>query len=198
MTIFQLMADHGHSFPFSVTKLGEVVAIRPNVTQSFAAPETKLIRPHTFHGGANPKDKKIDTSEFWWNASGALDRDIEEMSRFFPNFKLFHGEGSLPPRWVGVIDTGTGKDTLTFVYRKDGGLPQVIPSMRKTRMEAGRVRISPHLYTNGNLCVAAQTDWKPEEHTMADVVAWAAHWMAVYVSWYLSGEWISEGISDAG
>ena len=76
-------------------------------------------------------------------------------------------------------------------------LPAVVPvgPRRLGKQHARRWVRSPHLYNNGNLCVAALDDWDTAAHTAADVAAWAAHWLAVFTAWRITDRWLVEGFA---
>ncbi len=158
------------------------------------------LKPHTFHDGEAPEDGDDGArAGRWWQQDGALEREAAAMSRHFPGFVSAGGDQSLPPAWRGTIDTGRGKFDVIVQHRVDHGLPVVIPIAPRsfTRSDAfRRRRLAPHLYTNGNLCVAAEDDWNPAEDTAATVTAWAAHWYAMYVEWLFTGEWPADGYRD--
>ena len=149
------------------------------------------VRPHTNHGGELPKEGKNSP---WWSAQpGTLQAEADAMSRAFPGFVQTEVDGR--PAWRGNLDTGRGTFGVTIVHRPDHGLPRVIPDRpHRFRRRAGRrLRPSPHLYVNGDLCIAGQSDWNPVEDDATTVVAWTAHWLASFTEWWISGLWPCEG-----
>jgi len=157
------------------------------------------VAPHTFHGGEDPRGDIADDSEApWWLSDGAMTHEREVMAQAFPSFLEVPGDDANPPAWFGSIDTGRGVFQLMLVHRNDHGLPSVVP-LRITRRGKPRGRgwaNAPHLYTSGNLCVADTADWAPDRMTIADVVAWAAHWHACYVEWLATDRWPADGVPD--
>jgi hypothetical protein len=99
---------------------------------------------------------------------------------------------------VGDIDTGRGKFKVVVVLRRDQGLPFVrLFGGPRLGVNAGRRWMpSPHLYLNGNLCVADSADWNQDEHTAATVVAWTAHWLAAYTEWRITRRWPVQGVQS--
>jgi hypothetical protein len=168
----------------------------------FQTPSTQAtgmpLKSHTFHGGEDAVDEEVDDAR-WWEAEGALLQEREAMAKWFPTFIEAAGDHDSPPAWGGVIDTGKRKFTVLFMHRWDHGLPRVIPVEPKTLARSFGYRDRrdpPHIYTSGNLCVAAQEDWDHESDTMATVVAWAAHWLANYMEWTFTRKWPAEGYTD--
>ena len=85
--------------------------------------------------------------------------------------------------------------TSEIMTRKDEGLPRIMVMGPRLGVHAGRKWIpSPHLYLNGNLCVADQQDWDPHEHTVATATTRAAHWLAAYTEWRMTSRWPVEGV----
>ncbi len=97
--------------------------------------------------------------------------------------------------WVGEIDTGRGRFLVLVLPQLDHSLPsvKVIRPGRLGRPEGRRWRRSRHLYDSDALCIADREDWKPQIHDTAVAVAWAAHWLACYTEWRMSGRWPTEG-----
>lgn len=190
MTILDILGHHGHSVLPVVQADGRVVfqdASKPVVS---GAP----VERHEFHGGDIPEVS--DTSEFWWEVDAALDEERLNMQHRFPGFVEIQRPGR-PPAWLGTIDTGYGSFEIRVDHRTDHGLPWVVPvsPTLRQRSAGGGVVKAPHLYTNGYLCIAAQDDWDPSRHDASTVVAWAAHWHAIYVGWRVSNRWLSSGWS---
>ena len=157
------------------------------------------VEPHRFHGGPDVVEVASASREAWWNTDKRR-RDADEavMRTFFPNFELCLDNDDYV--WIGDIDSGRGTFKVAIAHRVDGGLPLVASLSRKnlTRREGRRDRRSPHLYDSGMLCVAAQSDWDPTQHTTATVVAWTAHWFAAYTVWWMSGVWPTDGYGQVG
>lgn len=147
------------------------------------------VQKHTFHGDT---DEPIDvpSSGFWWQDSEELARQDTAMRAAFPRFTR-RSDTSRPPVWTGSIDTGRGVFAIEVRMREDRGLPfiRVLGGPRLGIANAGRWVRSPHLYDNGNLCVADQADWNPDEHTAETAVVWAAHWLAAYTEWRIIKRW---------
>lgn len=155
------------------------------------------VAKHTFHGGEEPGD--VAANEPWWHADDvALQRHVSEMARYFPSFSYVPPTKDLAPTWIGTINTGRGSFRIAIVVRRDRGLPTVVPlgKVKFGRSVKGRWTPSPHLFTSGNLCVADRADWDPETHTAATATGWAAHWLAAYTEWRLTGRgWPVEGVA---
>lgn len=154
------------------------------------------VAKHTFHGGEDEPDD-APTQTVWWESPGALDWHVVAMQEAFPNFLYIPGSEGLAPCWAGEINTGRGRFNVGVVLRWDRGLPIVrLINGPKLGIHAGRTWIpSPHLYLNGNLCVADRTDWDMESHTAATATAWAAHWLAAYTEWRITRRWPVEGVT---
>lgn len=201
MTIAALLGHFGISVPRYVTMDGQIVFA--GVTASGGAGYTHAthgtvvpVANHTFHGGEKEPDDGPDAPTHWWNDDHEIARHIEDMEKVFPKFTYVPDEGDLSPCWIGEIDTGRGKFRLGVILRRDKGLPAVrVLGGPRLGVNAGRRwRPSPHLYLNGNLCVADRDDWDPDEHTAATVTAWAAHWLAAFTEWRITRHWPVEGV----
>lgn len=188
MSIESILRKHGHNTPRLVLSTGRVVVGPAAVGVSGLA-----ITSHTFHGGEAPLAMAVST-EPWWKEAGALDADRAAMRRYFPGFVELDDVEGQAPRWGGEIDTGRGKFWIVVQHRTDHSLPRVTPvhPTRRIRTRGRRAEKAPHLFTNGDLCVAAPDDWNAAIDTVATVVAWAAHWHAMYVHWYSGGPWAAE------
>jgi len=201
MTIANLLKLHGHNVQRAVSPTGRMIF--RNIASTAAATAAKLaspmpIKPHTFHGGANPVEKLTTTPEPWWFDDEVMDRDRKAMALYFPGFTETPATKVVPPSWVGTIDTGYGVFGVRMQHRLDHGLPAVVPDRPKRRLVRGMQVDSPHLFLSGNLCVANADDWDPSTDTIATVVGWTAHWHAAYVDWNFTGIWPMEGYeSDA-
>lgn len=154
------------------------------------------VSQHTFHGGEDPSDKPMDKGCPWPYSIKEVSRHIDAMKASFPNFTYLPPGDDHPPLWIGEIYTGRGKFRIAVTLKRDRGLPVVnlVGGPRLGVHAGGRWIPSPHLYLNGNLCVADQSDWNVEEHTAATVTAWAAHWLAAYTEWRFSRRWPTKGL----
>lgn len=204
MTIAALLSHFGASTPRYVTVNGQIifddVVVQQNGDPLHAqhGPVTPVER-HTFHGGAEGSDEPVAGSP-WWEKPELIARHITAMQKAFPSFAYVAPEAEALPAWIGTIDTGRGKFTIGIILREDQGLPRVVMlSKIQLGASAGRRWVpSPHLYDNGNLCVADAAEWAPERHTAATVTAWAAHWLAAYTEWRMARKWPVAGVaSDA-
>lgn len=116
------------------------------------------------------------------------------MEAAFPSWTYLPATGVLGPTWGGAIDTGRGKFLVAIRTRRDERLPAVTVLGPRLGVNAGKRWVpSPHLFLSGNLCVAEQSDWDSEQHTVATVAGWAAHWLAAYTEWRMSMRWPVEG-----
>lgn len=204
VTIASLLSHHGLDVPRYVTLNGRVI-FDGVVEQagSYSHPDHGYVRKvpaHHFHGGDERSDVDAESSGAWWwldDSNLAVDRVT--MAIAFPGFVELPGDEDTPPGWVGVIDTGRGRFEVAVLHRKDHGLPRVVPLKPQSlgRPIGRRFVKSPHLFLTGNLCVAEQAEWNAETHTVADVVAWAAHWYASYTEWRMTTRWPVEGYSEA-
>lgn len=198
MTIAALLRHHGVNVPRWVSVDGRIVF--DNVTTTPASsthPIHGTVTPvanHTFHGGEDPPADSGNEESPWWEDAHRLNRHRRAMEDSFPGWKYLEPTEGLGPSWGGTIDTGRGKFLVAIYTRRDEGLPMVMVLGPKLGVNAGRRWIpAPHLYLSGSLCVAAAEDWDPKEHTVATVVAWAAHWLAAYTEWRMSRCWPVEG-----
>jgi hypothetical protein len=184
MSLTNLLKMHGVKSPRIVTAVGGVVV---------GSSATGLTIPsHTFHGGDEGLD--VAPSGHWWEADGAMDSEREDMKTYFPGFEEISGPDGVP-MWRGRIDTGRGTFEVTVVHRLDHGLPRVVPAKKSLgRSRRGVFVPPPHVYTSKNLCVADESDWNPARDNASAVVAWACHWFACYVDWFIGMPWPSEGV----
>lgn len=193
MTIHSLLRHVGIDVPRYITVGGKVIFDTPTSAVARAATATR-VEPHRFHAGPDPSPTRGPRENAWWNTdASARQRDIDAMSKAFPDFILFD-EGD--DFWYGgTIDTGRGKFLIAVLPQANGSLPivRLVSKIRLGRQEGRHWRRSPHLYDSGALCVASLDDWKPEIHTTATATAWAAHWLAAYTEWWMSGVWPTEG-----
>lgn len=198
MTLPALISKMSGRVPRFVTVDGQVVAGTSVVSTSngYRDPEHGRVTPvtrHTNHGGKPPDEHGLPP---WWEREPArVEAEIMAMASAFPGFEQVVVGGA--PAWRGVLNTGRGRFKITIVHRADHGLPHVLPSRPNLfrRSEAGRVRRSPHLYDNGNLCVAGQDDWDSDRHDATTVTGWAAHWLASFTEWRITGRgWPCSGV----
>ncbi len=196
MTIAGLMRKHGQNAPRFVTAAGRV-SFGGLASTSARPAEGFAIKPHTFHGGEERASVAPDATQHWWDVEGALTRHREDVARFFPGFReTVSAAGDGAPAWEGRIDTGYGFFEVRVELRSDEGLPRVrvVDTKRRGKTRRGRWIPAGHMFANGGLCVAEESDWNSTSHTVADVIAWTAHWHACYVSWLASDSWPTEGL----
>ena len=129
------------------------------------------VQTHTFHGDMPEPSDAPPGPNNWWNNAVDIDRNIEAMKQAFPGFTYLPPDDETSPCWFGEIDTGRGRYTIGVILRRDKGLPFVtLLNGRRLGVNAGRRWIpSPHLYLNGNLCIASPDDWDFDRHTAATV-----------------------------
>ena len=199
MSMPALLSHFGIDTARFVTATGEVVFDGvTRVGNSFAHAVHGAVTPvakHTFHGGeGDPDDGRVGPT-VWWNDEHQISRHVQAMELAFPNFVYVPPDDDSGPIWGGTIDTGRGKFEIGVFPRVDQGLPSITVFNRNLGAPAGRRwHPAPHLYVNGNLCVADRDDWNPAEHTVATAAAWAAHWLAAYTEWRMSRLWPVEGV----
>jgi hypothetical protein len=199
MTIAALLHHHGVQVPRFVTVNGRIVFDGVRSTSSgFAHTTFGSVTPvanHTFHGGSEEPDDVSHSGRTWWDDDERIGRHVSAMERSFPGFVYLPPEDDGGPCWGGVIDTGRGNFKVMIMPRRDEGLPRAAVLDLRLGVHAGRRWVpSPHLYLNGNLCVAGENDWDPAHHTVATVTAWAAHWLAAYTEWRITRRWPTEGV----
>lgn len=200
MSMPALLRQFGIDTQRFVTADGRVIfdGVTPTSTGGFAHAEhgsVSSMSSHTFHGDApEPEDSPGDAQ--WWADPEELRRHVDALATAFPGFLQHEADdSSMPPIWFGDIDTGRGKFTVMVAARRDRGLP-FVAVLRGGKLGVsvnGRWRRSPHLFDNGNLCIADQSDWDPETHTIATAVAWTAHWLAAFTEWRIRRVWPVEG-----
>lgn len=145
------------------------------------------MEPHTFHDG--PEMPEAESTGPWWEvAPNLLASEVAHMAKAFPGFRLTSEGGR--PGWEGTINTGRGRFEVRLTHRPDHSIPriEVIRPQRLERKAGRRMQRAPHLFDSGALCVATVEDWNPARHDAVTAVAWAAHWLAVYSVWRISGE----------
>lgn len=199
MSMPALLSHFGINTARFVTQTGEIVFDGVTKTASgFTHASLGAVTPiveHTFHGGEDEPDDGPDGPTVWWDDEHQVKRHIDAMEKAFPNFVYVPPDDDGGPCWGGIIDTGRGKFEVGIFPRRDQGLPRVVVFNCRLGAPAGRKwQNSPHLYLNGNLCVADLEDWDPAQHTVATVAAWAAHWLAAYTEWRMSRRWPVEGV----
>jgi hypothetical protein len=199
MTIAELLHHHGVHVPRYVTVGGRIVFSGVHATSSGFEHQSlgrvTQIVDHTFHGGTAESNDQVHSSRKWWDDEESVARHALAMDQCFPRFSYLPGEGEMGPCWGGEIDTGRGTFNALVMTRRDQGLPRVAVIGPKLGMHAGRRWVpSPHLYLNGNLCVAEESDWNLECHTVAVATGWAAHWLAAYTEWRFTKRWPADGV----
>lgn len=195
MSLATLLEHVGIDVPRYVTVGGQIV-LDPTLTNA-STPAPMAVSPHRFHDGEDPAPERVNYANAWWNTNPkARVADEVAMATHFPSFLQF-GEGG-DYAYGGQLDTGRGRFKVIVVPHIDRSLPSVIPMHKGLGRHVGRrLQRPPHLYNSGNLCIADTTDWKPEEHTTATAVAWAAHWFAAYSEWRITGRWPTGGFGAA-
>ena len=199
MTIAALLRHHGVTVPRYVTINGQIVFDDVQSTPSgpvhIALGPVTPVAVHTFHGGTDEPSDNHDRAAPWWEDEDRINRHVDAMKHAFPDFVYIPAEEDMGPCWGGVLNTGRGHFKVLIMTRKDEGLPRIMVMGPRLGVHAGRKWIpSPHLYLNGNLCVADQQDWDPHEHTVATATTWAAHWLAAYTEWRMTRRWPVEGV----
>lgn len=199
MTISELLHHHGVRVPRYVTVNGRIVFDGVARTESGFAHKTfgsvTPVADHTFHGGTAEVHDVAVSPEEWWNDAEQVDRHVNSMELAFPGFTYVSAEGNAGPCWGGEIDTGRGRFNLIVLTRRDAGLPRIAVHGLRLGVNAGKRWVpSPHLYVNGNLCVAEEVDWNPRHHTVATATGWAAHWLAAYTEWRFTRNWPVDGV----
>lgn len=198
MTLPSLLRHVGAHIPRGVTVDGRVLTGRAAVA-AFATGSATPIMPHTNHGGVQAALRDVATpsgryANAWWNAHPtARMADIVGVARAFPGFVYNGMDGG--HRFEGLINTGRGRFRVAAVGYPDGRIPHLVPINPHGlgRHEGRGFRRPEHVYTNGNLCVAGDDDWRPDEYNTVTAIAWAAHWYATYTDWRLGGSWRSDG-----
>ncbi len=192
MTIGDMLRLHGNPARRYVLPSGRIAFGAAATSAGLAVPA------HTFHGGEQP-EATAPPDPSWWMDASVMAHEVSEMGKYFPDFHLVTGSGASPPQWLGTIATDFGNFELRLEHRRDHSLPRVVPvsPTRRLKQVSRRHLTSPHVFTNGNLCVASEDDWHPESQTMAAVVCWAADWHAHYVAWRATNAWPSETYEPA-
>lgn len=199
MSMPALLSHFGVNTSRYVTTTGQIVfngatKVGATFTHADHGVVTPVVR-HTFHGGVDEPEEHDGPAEVWWADKEQVDRHIESMETAFPGFFCLPPDGGAGPCWAGIIDTGRGSFKIGIFARRDQGLPRIVIFDRHLGVHAGRRwQPSPHLYTNGNPCIADQGDWDAAQHTVATAAAWAAHWLAAYTEWRMTRRWPAEGV----
>jgi hypothetical protein len=197
MTLPRLLSKMARRTPRFVTVEGVIISADDGVIATpngHRHPEygpVTAVRRHTNHGGVPPPETEARP---WWERDPALlEREKQAMDRAFPGFAFTEMGGR--PAWQGEINSGRGRFGIIIVHRPDHGLPHVIPVNPSLfrRQEGRRVRKSLHLYADGRLCVADQSDWASGRDDASTVIGWAAHWLAAFTEWRITGRWPREG-----
>lgn len=204
MTMSALLSHFGIGAARYVTAAGEIVfagvtqAANGIYTHSTKGAVTPLVA-HSFHGAEDEPTDSAAAPTAWWDDEDEVRRHVVAMQNAFPAFEFVPADDHRAPCWVGEIDSGRGRLTIAVTMRRDRGLPFVSPLKGpRLGLATGRAWIpAPHLFLNGNLCVAGQDDWNPEQHTAATVTGWAAHWLAAYTEWRFSRRWPVAGYHRA-
>lgn len=185
MSIPSLLSHIGMYVPRGVSVDGRIIG-GSEAGYAIAQGTATAVVPHTFHGGDEPAERSGERP--WWEGDERRSRDIAAMRGAFPGFELVDPDKYL---WRGVIDTGRGRFEISVVGSPSGQIPSIgVEHPRQlVRPEGRSMRRSPHLYDSGRLCVAAAEDWDQDKHTTATAIGWAAHWLAAYTEWRMSGHW---------
>ena len=191
MSLLGVLSRLSLAAPRWVTVNGVIVTDGVAVTNGVAThPQhgrVTQVKPHTFHGGIEPCDV-VELRPWWEDHPEQLEAEKVAMAAAFPGFRLTRKKGL--PRWTGVIDTGRGRFTVQVTHRRHAGLiphVEVLTPKRLGRPEGRRFVRPDHLYLSGHLCVAVEENWDPSTDDATTVVAWAAHWLAVYSEWRVRG-----------
>lgn len=199
MSMPALLSHFGINTARFVTNTGEVVfdgvtKVGGGFTHALHGAVTPVAK-HTFHGSEEEPADGQDGPTAWWDDEDQINRHIRAMKKAFPNFVYVPAADDSGPIWGGIIDTGRGMFEIGIFPRLDQGLPRIVVFNRNLGAPAGRrLQSPPHLYINGNLCVADRDDWDAAEHTVATAATWAAHWLAAYTEWRMSRRWPVEGV----
>lgn len=163
-----------------------VVAVGSGFAHPNHGPVT-VIEPHTFHDGPEPPVSEAP-GPWWATDPDRFVAEVAHMAEAFPTFRLTSEGGR--PGWEGSINTGRGRFDIRVLHRPDHSIPRidVVRPQRLERKAGRRMESAPHLFTSGALCVATVEDWDPSRHDAVTAFAWAAHWLAVYSLWRVTGE----------
>lgn len=201
MTMPALLSHFGMGDARFVTASGQIVfdGVARTSDGAFTHPiygAVTAVANHTFHGGTSETDAGTRENAAWWDNEAAIKRQVDAMKQAFPQFTYVPAADGTTPCWWGELDTGRGRYKVAIVLRHDRGLPFVaVLGHRRLGVQSGRTwERSPHLYLNGDICIASSEDWHPDEHTAATATAWAAHWLAAYTEWRFTRRWPAEGV----
>jgi hypothetical protein len=195
VTISTLLEHVGVHVPRYVAIDGRIVLDpAPPIPSS---PTPLAVSPHRFHGGEDPAPNRVNYADAWWNTDlNARDKDQAAMATYFPGFIQFGADGDYA--YGGELNTGRGRFKILVCPQVDRSLPSVFPVHKNLGRPAGRqLQRPPHLYTSGALCIADAADWRPEQHSTATAVAWAAHWLCAFTEWRITGRWPAVGYGAA-
>ena len=192
MSLIGVLSRLSLAAPRWVTVNGVLVTDGVTVSNGVAShPQHGLVtpvKPHTFHGGTAPP-RGAELRPWWEQQPDLLEAERTAMAAAFPGFTLtFSKKGR--PSWTGEIDTGRGRFEVRVTHARDRGvipLVKVLSPKRLGRPEGRRFRRPDHLYLSDHLCVAAEADWNPTTDDATTVLAWTAHWLAVYSEWRVRG-----------
>ncbi len=194
MTIPGLLRKVGINVPRGVTVNGQIVLEGRPSGVGVAAAQSYGLAPHRFHGGDDPSPARNDLTGAWWNQdSDARDADIADMRHRFANTTVYTEDGNLA--YMVKYDTGRGLYDCLILPQINGSLPAVYFSKsKKPGRRVGRHHApAPHLYTNGALCIAEESDWDGKGYLTSIAAAWTAHWLACYTEWRITGRWPTDG-----
>ena len=201
MTMPALLSHYGMGDARFVTAGGRIIfdQVTRLADGVFTHPTHGLVTAvakHTFHGGEADSDAAAGEVPAWWEDEDAINSHVVAMSQAFPQFTYVPASDGGVPCWWGELDTGRGRFTIAILLRRDRGLPfvSVLGHGRLGAQSGRRWERPPHIYLNGDICVASREEWHPDEHTAATATAWAAHWLAAYTEWRFTRRWPAEGV----
>lgn len=193
MTLPSLLRKVGIDVHRGVTVDGTLVVGR-QVLAAAAAGQVTSIQPHRFHGGEDPSPSRDERGDAWWVSDPKRKTtDIADMRERFSDVVVLDENDDLA---YGVqFNTGRGRYHALILPHVDGTLPSVVVTRpgRLGRNEGRQFTKPPHLYLNGALCVASQSDWADKGYLTSVAAAWAGHWLACYTEWRMSGVWPTDG-----
>ena len=201
MTIPALLGHFGINHARYVTTGGRIVfeGVEKDASANYSHPEYGHVTPvntHRFHDGIEETDHGT-SGDKWWIDEVQIAKHVDAMSNSFPDFIYMPGTDDLSPSWYGEIDTGRGKFRILVVLRSDRGLPFVkVLGVRLGTARGRRWESAPHMYLNGNLCIADSLDWDADRDTAVTAVAWTCHWLAAYTEWRITRKWPVEGVEN--
>lgn len=192
MSIKSLLQTIGTSVPRYVTVDGRIVT---EYSTSLPLSDLSPVAPHRFHGGATPV--KAGASPPWWRNDEAKANDIADMRRAFRNLVVLDQDDDLA--YAVEFNTGRGVVRCVLLPQFDQSLPRIFPvnPKRLGRRDArarGGFHLPPHVFTNGQLCIADEEAWNATERSTVVAGCWTAHWLACYTEWKIFGVWPTEGV----